>query len=165
MLAQRLAKLNRDPSAGSPGSARPAAGGDILTSIIRLTFAIDGASQIALASTLPTGSLATDSTTARIVVLHRPDHRDLVPPPPEGAARERPTAAHQHRAPQMVPAPLALIVFRDVCSGRSPQHPFGVLAVGPTIVSIVFAGSWVADALTGPVGSSLESAVRPPACR
>jgi hypothetical protein len=41
----------------------------ILTAIIGLTFAIDGASQIALALTVPTGTFVADSTAARIVVL------------------------------------------------------------------------------------------------
>jgi hypothetical protein len=40
-----------------------------LTAIIGLTFAIDGASQIALALTVPTGMFVADSTAARIVVL------------------------------------------------------------------------------------------------
>ena len=41
----------------------------ILTAIIGLTFAIDGASQITLALTVPTGMFVADSTAARIVVL------------------------------------------------------------------------------------------------
>ena len=41
----------------------------MLTAIIGLTFAIDGASQIALALTVPTGMFVADSTAARIVVL------------------------------------------------------------------------------------------------
>ncbi len=41
----------------------------ILTAIIGLTFALDGASQIALALTVPTGMFVADSTGARIVVL------------------------------------------------------------------------------------------------
>jgi hypothetical protein len=41
----------------------------ILTAIIGLTFAIDGASQITLAFTVPTGMFVADSTAARIVVL------------------------------------------------------------------------------------------------
>jgi hypothetical protein len=40
----------------------------ILTAIIGLTFAIDGATQIALALTVPTAMLVPDSTAARIVV-------------------------------------------------------------------------------------------------
>ena len=41
----------------------------ILTAIIGLTFTIDGATQIVLALTVPTGSFVPDSTAARIVVL------------------------------------------------------------------------------------------------
>ena len=41
----------------------------ILTAIIAATFAIDGASQIALALTVPTASFVADSTAARIAVL------------------------------------------------------------------------------------------------
>lgn len=41
----------------------------ILTAIIGFTFTIDGASQIALALTVPTGTFVADSTAARIVVL------------------------------------------------------------------------------------------------
>jgi hypothetical protein len=41
----------------------------ILTAIIAATFAIDGASQIALALTVPTTSFVADSTAARIAVL------------------------------------------------------------------------------------------------
>ena len=41
----------------------------ILTAIIGATFAIDGASQIALALTVPTTSFVADSTGARIAVL------------------------------------------------------------------------------------------------
>jgi len=41
----------------------------MLTALIGLTLAVDGASQIALALTVPTGMFAADSTAARIVVL------------------------------------------------------------------------------------------------
>ena len=41
----------------------------VLTAIIAATFAIDGASQIALALTVPTASFVADSTAARIAVL------------------------------------------------------------------------------------------------
>ena len=41
----------------------------ILTAIIATTFAIDGASQIVLALTVPTASFVADSTGARIAVL------------------------------------------------------------------------------------------------
>ncbi len=41
----------------------------VLTAIIGLTFALDGATQTGLALTVPTGSFAADSTAVRIVVL------------------------------------------------------------------------------------------------
>jgi hypothetical protein len=41
----------------------------ILTAIIGLTFAIDGASQITLALTVPTGMFVADSTATRILVF------------------------------------------------------------------------------------------------
>ena len=41
----------------------------MLTAIVGLTFTFAGASQIALALTVPTGSFVADSTAARILVL------------------------------------------------------------------------------------------------
>ena len=41
----------------------------MLTAIVGLTFTIDGASQIALALTVPTGSFVADSTAVRVLVL------------------------------------------------------------------------------------------------
>jgi hypothetical protein len=41
----------------------------MLTAIIGLTFAIDGAAQIVLALTVPTGRFVPDSTAARVVIL------------------------------------------------------------------------------------------------
>ena len=41
----------------------------ILTAIIGLTLALDGATQTGLAFTVPTGSFAADSTAARVIVL------------------------------------------------------------------------------------------------
>lgn len=41
----------------------------ILTAIIGLTFALDGATQVALAVTVPTGSFVPDSTAVRILVI------------------------------------------------------------------------------------------------
>ncbi len=41
----------------------------ILTAIIGLTFALDGATQVALALTVSTGSFVADSTAVRIVVI------------------------------------------------------------------------------------------------
>lgn len=71
-VAQHIAKLNpeRRPEIearlSEPGRRRAVT---ILTAIIGLTFAIDGASQITLAFTVPTGMFVADSTAARIVVL------------------------------------------------------------------------------------------------
>lgn len=72
MVAEHTAKLNPEPQPEIRGSLvdpdrRRAV--TILTAIIGLTFTIDGASQIALALTVPTGSFVADSTAARIVVL------------------------------------------------------------------------------------------------
>jgi hypothetical protein len=71
MVAEHVAKLNPDRSElrarlADPGRRR---GLTILTAIIGLTFTIDGASQIALALSVPTGSFIADSTGTRIVVL------------------------------------------------------------------------------------------------
>ncbi len=71
MVSQHVAKLNP----GRPDLAARLADPDrrrvvtILTAIIGLTFTIDGASQITLALTVPTGSFVADSTGTRIVVL------------------------------------------------------------------------------------------------
>jgi hypothetical protein len=72
MVAEHTAKLNpeRQPDIQSRLAApdrRQAL--TILTAIIGLTFTIDGASQIALALTVPTRTFIADSTAARIVVL------------------------------------------------------------------------------------------------
>ena len=72
MLAEHIAKLNpeRQPEIGTrladPDRRRAVT---ILTAIVGLTFTIDGASQIALALTVPTGTFVADSTAARIIVL------------------------------------------------------------------------------------------------
>jgi hypothetical protein len=72
MVAEHTAKLNseRQPEIQrrlvAPDRRRAVT---ILTAIIGLTFTIDGASQIALALTVPTGTFIADSTAARIVVL------------------------------------------------------------------------------------------------
>jgi hypothetical protein len=71
-VAKHIAKLN--PESGTEIEARLREPGrrravTILTAIIGLTFAIDGASQITLAFTVPTGMFVADSTAARIVVL------------------------------------------------------------------------------------------------
>ena len=71
LVAENVAKLNAD----HPEIAARLADPDrrpmvtILTAIIATTFAIDGASQIVLALTVPTASFVADSTGARIAVL------------------------------------------------------------------------------------------------
>jgi hypothetical protein len=71
-VAEHAAKLNREREPdiqarlADPDRRRAVT---ILTAIIGLTFMIDGASQIALALTVPTGTFVADSTAARIVVL------------------------------------------------------------------------------------------------
>jgi hypothetical protein len=71
LVAENVAKLNPD----RPDMAARLADPDrrrvitTLTAIIGATFAIDGASQIALALTVPTTSFVADSTGARIAVL------------------------------------------------------------------------------------------------
>lgn len=72
MVAEYTAKLKAESQPEihgrlvDPGRRRAVT---ILTAIIGLTFTIDGASQIALALTVPTGTFVADSTAARIVVL------------------------------------------------------------------------------------------------
>lgn len=70
LVAQNLAKLNPDPEMAAR-LAQPARrrGVTVLTAIIAASFAIDGATQTALALTVPTSSFVPDSTAARIVVL------------------------------------------------------------------------------------------------
>ncbi len=71
LVAENVAKLNPD----RPEMAARLADHDrrrvitMLTAIIAATFAIDGASQIVLALTVPTSSFVADSTGARIAVL------------------------------------------------------------------------------------------------
>jgi hypothetical protein len=72
----------------------------ILTALIGATFAIDGASQIVLALTVPTAMFVADSTAARIAVLgtgavttvrylrHRKKRLDDGPRPPAHAERD-----------------------------------------------------------------------------
>jgi hypothetical protein len=67
-VAEHTAKLNPDIQGRLAASDRRQAVA-ILTAIIGLTFTIDGASQIALALTVPTETFIADSTAARIVVL------------------------------------------------------------------------------------------------
>lgn len=70
LVAQNVAKLNPDPEMtarlSQPDRRR---GVTILTAVIATTFAIDGATQIVLALTVPTSSFVPDSTAARIVVF------------------------------------------------------------------------------------------------
>jgi len=68
MVAEHTAKLNPDIQGRLTAPDRRQALA-ILTAIIGLTFTIDGASQIALALTVPTGTFIADSTAARIVVI------------------------------------------------------------------------------------------------
>ena len=72
MVAQHTSKLSPERQPDTHGSLvdpdrRRAV--TILTAIIGLTFTIDGASQIALGLTVPTGTFVADSTAARIAVL------------------------------------------------------------------------------------------------
>jgi hypothetical protein len=72
VVAEQAAKAN--PKANPKAAARLADPGRrravmILTMIIGLTFALDGATQIALALTVPTSSFVADSTAVRIVVI------------------------------------------------------------------------------------------------
>jgi hypothetical protein len=71
LVAQNAAKLNPDRPELAARLAEPRRRRmlTMLTVIIGTTFAIDGASQIALALTVPTGSFVADSTAARIAVL------------------------------------------------------------------------------------------------
>ena len=68
LAAQRVAKVNPEVAArlADPARRRVVA---ILTAIIGVTFTLDGATQVALALTVPTGSFVADSTAARILVF------------------------------------------------------------------------------------------------
>ena len=71
LVAENVAKLNSDrpemaARLADPGRRRVVTA---LTAIIGVTFALDGASQIALALAVPTTSFVADSTGARISVL------------------------------------------------------------------------------------------------
>jgi hypothetical protein len=71
LVAENAAKLNPDRTDIAARLAEPdrRRACTILTAIIGTTFAIDGASQIFLALTVPTGMFVADSTGARIAVL------------------------------------------------------------------------------------------------
>jgi len=72
LVAEHVAKLNPARRAeietrlADPARRRSVT---ILTAIVGLTLALDGASQVALALTVPTGMFVADSTAARILVL------------------------------------------------------------------------------------------------
>lgn len=72
LLLERVARLNpeRAPELEAKlADPRRRRGLTILTAIVGATFSLDGASQIALALTVPTGSFVADSTATRIAVL------------------------------------------------------------------------------------------------
>ena len=71
LVAENVAKLNPPRPELAARLAQPdrRQGLTILTAIIAATFALDGASQIALALSVPTGMFVADSTGARIAVL------------------------------------------------------------------------------------------------
>lgn len=68
LAAERVAKVNSEAAArlADPARRRMVA---ILTAIVGTTFALDGATQMALALTVPTASFVADSTAVRIVVI------------------------------------------------------------------------------------------------
>jgi hypothetical protein len=71
VLAERVAILNPERPEIQARLAEPddRRAMTILTAIVGLTFTLDGASQIALALTVPTRTFVADSTATRIVVL------------------------------------------------------------------------------------------------
>lgn len=71
MIAQNVAKLNPDRPEVAARLAEPECRRVVtmLTAIIGAMFALDGASQIVLAVTVPTGTFVADSTGARIAVF------------------------------------------------------------------------------------------------
>lgn len=103
VVSENLAKLNPDRPELAARLAEPERrrGVRMLTAIIGATFAIDGASQIALAFTVPTASFVADSTGARIAVLgtglvitihylrNQKKRIDREPRPPVHAERDR----------------------------------------------------------------------------
>lgn len=70
LAAEKVAGLNPDPETAArlaqPDRRRAVT---ILTAIIAITLMVDGATQIALALTVPTASFVPDSTAARIAVI------------------------------------------------------------------------------------------------
>jgi hypothetical protein len=72
LVIERVAKLNpqrRPEMAAKLADPRRRRALTILTGIVGATFTLDGATQIALALTVPTGSFVADSTATRIAVL------------------------------------------------------------------------------------------------
>jgi hypothetical protein len=102
VLAERIAKLNPEPEIqarlADPDRRRAMT---ILTAIIGATFTLDGASQIALALTVPSQTFVANSTATRIVVLgtgllvtawylrHQKDQRDKEHQPPTSFERHK----------------------------------------------------------------------------
>lgn len=68
VVAAQAAKVNPEAAARLADPARRH-GVTVLTAIVGLTLALDGATQIALALTVPTGTFVADSTAVRIVVI------------------------------------------------------------------------------------------------
>jgi hypothetical protein len=68
LVAEHVAKANPAAAARVADPARRRAVA-ILTTTIGLTFTLDGATQIVLALTVPTGSFVADSTAVRILVI------------------------------------------------------------------------------------------------
>ena len=100
LAAENVAKLNPDRPELAARLAQPdrRRAVTILTTIIAATFAIDGASQIVLALTVPTASFVADSTGARIAVLgtgavvtlqYLRSQKERGPRPPAHAERDR----------------------------------------------------------------------------
>jgi hypothetical protein len=103
LVAENAAKLNPDRPEMTARLAQPERRRVlmILTAIIAATFAIDGASQITLALTVPTAAFVADSTAVRILVLgtgavltircirHHRKQLDQRPRPPGHTARHQ----------------------------------------------------------------------------
>ncbi|MGH2896265.1 MAG: VC0807 family protein [Solirubrobacteraceae bacterium] len=102
LVAENVARLNPNRSDIAARLAQPERrrAATILTAIIAAIFGIDGASQLALALTVPTASFVADSTAARIAFLgtgavvtiqylrHQKKRLDRAPRPPAHAGRD-----------------------------------------------------------------------------
>jgi hypothetical protein len=102
LAAERVAKLNPDPEIAArltqPDRRRAVT---ILTAIVAVTLALDGATQTALALTVPTANFVADSTAARIAVIgvgavvaiqyfrHQKKRRDSLLQPPAHAKHDQ----------------------------------------------------------------------------